>query len=202
MLAADRGLLLARVVPYDAKYNLSSHRGVDRPFKLGTDPRMHVFVRPNGIVTAPRDIQLCCRHELHVIVPPGHGGGDDGNDDVVDGILEGDVVRSIIQERCVPDGVRVEIPARQIVDACDDGPGSYQRVAVFLVAYCGEGHHVTRTLANGWRERAELEVSRHVRLRENRRGRLVSRPFPYPALYPEIKYRHVWLDREIRSTNP
>ena len=210
MLAADHGLLLARVVPYDARYNLSSHRGVDRPFRLGAEPMMHVFVRPDGIVEAPRDIQLCCRHELHVVIPStrdgggGGGGGDgdgDGNDAVVDGILEGDVVRSIIQDRCVPDGIRVEVPARQIVDVSDE-PGSYYRVAVFLVAYCGERHHVTREMADSWRENAKLEVSQHIPLRENQRGRLVSRPFPYPALYPEIKYCHVWVDHAILSTNP
>jgi hypothetical protein len=200
---------------------------------------MHVFVRPHGIVEAPRDIQLCCRRELHVVIPStrdggGGGGGDgdgdgDGNDAVVDGILEGDVVRSIIQDRCVPDGTRVEVPARQIVDVSvmcsiiqdrcvpdgirvevparqivdvSDEPGLYYRVAVFLVAYCGERHHVTREMADSWRENAKLEVSQHIPLRENQRGRLVSRPFPYPALYPEIKYRHVWVDHAILSTNP
>ncbi|KAL3817439.1 hypothetical protein ACHAXA_001446 [Cyclostephanos tholiformis] len=194
MLAADNGLLLARVFPYDATYNLSSHRGVDRPFKLGPNPMMHVFVKPNGIVEAPRDIQLCCRHELHVVVPSNYNDGED--DTISAGILDGDILRGIIQHRCVPDGIRAEVPARKIVDV-HDGDGSHYRVAVFLVAYCGERHHVTRELADRWRENVELEVSRHVPLRENRRGRTVSRPFPYPALYPEIKYRHVWLDRTM-----
>jgi hypothetical protein len=210
MLAADRGLLLARVLPYEVGYRLSSYREADRPFKLGVDPTMHVFVRPNGIASAPRDIQLCCRHELHVVVPEESDDDDDaagaaevGVEYSLERILEGDAVRSIIQDLCVPDGVRVEVPARQIVEVRGDSPeGGFYRVAVFLVAYCGERHPVTRESADRWREKAEEEVSRHVPLRENRRGRTVSRPFPYPALYPEIKYRHVWLDQMMPSTNP
>jgi hypothetical protein len=209
MLAADVGLLLARVVPYEVGYRLSSYREADRPFKLGADPAMHVFVRPDGIASAPRDIQLCCRHELHVVVPPEYydkgaaGDAAAGGGCPLERILEGDAVRGIIQDRCVPDGVRVEVPARQIVEVNGDSPGSGPyRVAVFLVAYCGERHPVTRESADRWREKAEEEVSRHVPLRENRRGRTVSRPFPYPALYPEIKYRHVWLDQMMSSTNP
>ncbi len=211
MLAADRDLLLARVVPYEVGYRLSSYREADRPFKLGVVPTMHIFVKPNGIASAPRDIQLCCRHELHVVVP--EDSDDDDDDDAagaaagggysLERILEGDAVRSIIQDLCVPDGVRVEVPARQIVEVkCDSTEGGSYRVAVFLVAYCGVRHPVTRESADRWREKAEEEVSRHVPLRENRRGRTVSRPFPYPALYPEIKYRHVWLDQMMPSTNP
>jgi hypothetical protein len=201
MLAADAGLLLARVLPYEPRYRLSSHRGVDRPFKLGEVPTMHVFVRPDGVVEAPRDIQLCCRHELHVVVPQDGDDDRDANAAVVHSlysILEGDAVRDIIQDRCVPDGVRVEVPARQIVEV-NESPRGPHRVAVFLVAYCGERHPVTRDMADQWRGMAEEEVSRHVPLRENRRGRTVSRPFPYPALYPEIKYRHVWLDQLMSS---
>ena len=62
LFAAQHGLLLTSTFPYEATYNLSSHRGVDRAFKLGSNPKMHVFVKPDGIVKAPRDIQLCCRH--------------------------------------------------------------------------------------------------------------------------------------------
>lgn len=64
LFAGEHGLLLARVSPYEAQYRLSSHRGVDRPFNLGNNPQMHVFVKPDGIISAPRDIQLCCRHEF------------------------------------------------------------------------------------------------------------------------------------------
>lgn len=199
---AEAGLLLARVEPYlDADYNLSSHRGRDRPFGLGRVPKMYVFVRP-GAATAPPDVQLCCRHELHVVIPDGDG-GEICN---LDQILAGDVVRDIVQG-AVPDGIRVEVPARQILRVGgrsvtngggkgEDGNGGGDdenettvKVAVFLVVYRGERRHVTRDEADQWREAAEEAVDRVVPLRENRRGRLVSKPFPYPALHPEIKYR-------------
>ncbi|KAL3769452.1 hypothetical protein ACHAWU_008861 [Discostella pseudostelligera] len=179
LFAGEHGLLLARVSPYEAQYRLSSHRGVDRPFNLGNNPQMHVFVKPDGIISAPRDIQLCCRHELHINIT-------NENEAAIDQMVVGDAIKDIIQSNCVPAGIRVEVPARQILEI-NEAHGS-SRVAVFLVAYCSEGYHLTRTMADQWRELAESEVSKYVPLRENRRGRTVSHPFPYPALHPEIKY--------------
>ena len=188
MFAAEHGLLLANVSPYEPQYNLSSHRGVDRPFNLGKRPKMHVFAKPNGLIEVPRDIQLCCRHELHIVVP--EDDQDVGSSDIIcslDQILAGDAIETIIQG-IVPDGVRVEVPARQVLEI-HEAEGSSQKVAVFLIVYCSERYPVTRVQADGWRELAEVEVEKYVPLRENRRGRTVSHPFPYPALHPEIKYR-------------
>lgn len=185
LFAAEHGLLLTRTFPYEADYNLSAFRGKDRGFALGKNPAMHVFVRPDGEVMAPSEMQLCCRHELHVVLP------DDERASAacgLDQILEGDAIETIVQSTCVPEGVRVEVPSRQIL-TIQEGDGSTARIAVFLVVYCGERHPVTRADADRWRELAEAEVEKHVPLRENRRGRTVSRPFPYPALHPEIKYR-------------
>lgn len=201
MLAADQGLLLARVMPYEANYRLSSHREKDRPFNLGKDPMMHIFVKPNGVLEASRDIQLCCRHELHIVIPTTKY--DDTTTTTTAGIyslneiVEGDAIQHIIQNHIVPTGVRVEVPARQIVDVNEsqDRNGVSYRVCVFLVAYCGEKYPITRQMANTWRIQTEDKVAKYIPLRENRKGRTVSRPFPYPALYPEIKYRHVWLDQ-------
>jgi len=221
LYAAEHGLLLARAVPYEARYNLSSHRGVDRPFKLGTTPKLHVFAKPNNggggggdggggdgdgdgttttVVKAPREIQLCCRHELHIVIPSeeeeydvdGSGSGNNGGGVSsatvcsLDQILGGDAIEEIIRASCVPDGIRVEVPARQILEIHESHGTS--RIAVFLVVYCGERYPVTREDADRWRQVAEREVEKYVPLRENRRGRTVSRPFPYPALHPEIKY--------------
>ncbi|KAL7527577.1 hypothetical protein ACHAXR_002021, partial [Thalassiosira sp. AJA248-18] len=182
--AAEHGLLLAQVFPYDAQYRLSAHRGVDRPFKLGKIPKMHAFVKPDGVIATPREIQLCCRHELHIVIPA----ENDGASTIcsLDQILAGDAIANIIQDHCVPDGVRVEVPARQVLEIHETHGSS--RIAVFLVVYCSERFPVTRTMADQWRELAESEVSKYIPLRENRRGRTVSHPFPYPALHPEIKY--------------
>jgi len=185
LFAAEHGLLLASVTEYDATYNLSSHRGVDRPFKLGNKPEMYVFVKPDGMVEVPNDIQLCCRHELHIVLPEDH----DGSSSTIcslDQIVGGDAIQRIIQDKCVPDGVRVEVPARQLLDIHETHGD--ERIVVFLIVYCSEQHHVTRQMADEWREKAEIEVSKIIPLRENRRGRTVSHAFPYPSLHPEIKY--------------
>lgn len=180
-------MLLARVLPYEAEYRLSSHRGVDRAFSLGKVPKMYTFVKPNGIISSPRDIQLCCRHELHIVIPDNDH--DNGVSTIcsLDQILTGDGIEKIIQDSVVPHGVRVEVPARQILEI-HESHGVSSRIAVFLVVYCSERYPVTREMADQWREKAESEVEKYVPLRENRRGRTVSHPFPYPALHPEIKY--------------
>ena len=182
LYGAEHGLLLANTFPFDAQYRLSSHRGVDRPFHLGKDPTMHIFVKPDGTIAASRDIQLCCRHELHVVIP-----NDSGESGIcfLDQILTGDAIENIIQT-IVPDGIRVEVPARKILDFHETHEGN--RIAVFLVVYCSERHPVTRCMAELWRANAELEVGKVIPLRQNRAGRTVSHPFPYPALHPEIKY--------------
>lgn len=191
MFAAQHGLLLADVSPYVPQYNLSSHRGVDRPFNLGRNPKMHVFAKPNGLINVPRDIQLCCRHELHIVVPEDEEEVGSSSSAVIcsmDQILAGDAIETIIQG-IVPVGVRVEVPARQVLELREGEGGSLQKVAVFLIVYCSEGFPVTRVHADEWREMAEAEVEKYAPLRENRRGRTVSHPFPYPSLHPEIKYR-------------
>jgi hypothetical protein len=143
---------------------------------------MHVFVKPDGTIAASRDIQLCCRHELHVVIP-----NDSGESGIcfLDQILTGDAIENIIQT-IVPDGIRVEVPARKILDFHETHEGN--RIAVFLVVYCSERHPVTRCMAELWRANAELEVGKVIPLRQNRAGRTVSHPFPYSALHPEIKY--------------
>ena len=53
---------------------------------------------------------------------------------------------------------------------------------VFFIVYCGESQQLTRAMADSYRDRLEYELSKHLELRENRKGRMVSRPFPYPLL--------------------
>ena len=143
---------------------------------------MHIFLKPDGLIAAPTNIQLCCRHELHIIVPD-----DNGQSDIcfIDQICAGDGVENIIRS-IVPEGVRVEVPARKILDYHETHEGN--RIAVFLVVYCSEKHPVTRSMADEWRAKTELEVGKVIPLRQNRAGRTVSHPFPYTALHPEIKY--------------
>ena len=189
LYAASHGLLLKDVKPFpflDA-YNLSSHRGVDRGFKIGAEPKMFVFGKPNDSPDSsiPKKHQLCCRHELHVLLPT-RTRSDDQEDDgeqicstSIQDIIHGDAVQEIIQS-IVPDGIRVEIPTRSILDKIDTG---YETdMAVFMVVYCGENKAMRRDEADKYRALTELTMEAYVPLRENRKGRLVSKPFPYYLL--------------------
>ena len=169
--AANHGLLLLDVAPYEASYDLSSHRGMDRGFKVGKAPKMYTFGPADGKRSAPPELQMSCRHELHINLPPGHA--------LVDEITEGEAVKELI-ERVVDTGIRVEVPLRRLLsteEAQSDIP-----VAVFLICYSGAKRALTREMADGYRAAVEREVEKQIPLRSNRAGRLVSRTFPYPLL--------------------
>ena len=180
--AAGHGLLLSNVKPFEAMYNLSSHRGVDRGFKIGKEPKMFIFGK-DGKTNIPERNQLCCRHELHILLPD----SEDANGATktaqqtftMDDIINRDAVQAIIQS-VVPEGIRVEVPTRSILDTDDTG---YETcMAVFMVVYCGESRAMKREEADLYRNLGEIEVEKYVALRENRKGRLVSKPFPYYLL--------------------
>lgn len=177
---ATHGLLLRSVTPYQPVYDLSSHRGMDRAFRVGKVPKLYVFNKPDSdaSVKTRRDLQMCCRHELHVNLPS--EGLRPGSPYTIDDIVEGSAIKTIA-ERVVDRGIRVDVPMRRILkpeEANSDVP-----VAVFLMSYCGEGTTLTRDQADGYRSALEAEIQEnHLPLRSNRAGRLVSRPFPSPLL--------------------
>lgn len=159
-------------------YDLSSHRGVDRPFRIGS-PELYSFALPNGKPVDP-SIQLCCRHELHLVMPDidHNSDGSFSREGIVNG---NDVVE--FARKIVPSGIRVEVPIRQVLSSSETNGGP--EMIVFLIVYCGESIELTRSMADVYREKLETEISTHLELRENRRGRLVSRPFSYSML-PEL----------------
>lgn len=87
----------------------------------------------------------------------------------------------------VPSSIRVEVPIRKVLTPFKTGAGP--EMIVYLIVYCGERRQLTRTLADSYRDTLESEISRHLEVRENRKGRLVSRPFPY-ALLQELIDKH------------
>ena len=178
--AATHGLLLRSVTPYQPIYDLSSHRGMDRAFRIGKVPKLYVFNKPDSEASVKTDrvFQMCCRHELHVNLP--EEGPRPGSPFTIDDIVEGSAIQTIA-EGVVDRGICVDVPMRRILkpeEANSDFP-----VAVFLMSYCGEGTTLTRDQADGYRAALEAEIQeKHLPLRTNRAGRLVSRPFPHPLL--------------------
>lgn len=56
-------------------------------------------------------------------------------------------------------------------------------MAVFMILYSGEYEVIRRHVADGYnRFKAEIEVEKHIQLRDKRRGRLVSKTFPHYLL--------------------
>lgn len=184
--AAEHGLLLINTIPFQPKYDLSSHRGVDRPFNIGKQPKMYIFTNEGNIRGAiDKKYQLCCRHELHVLHRNASSLSSFKNNTAFEELTCQQVQQMI--QRKLPKGIRVEVPVRDIIEtdkigALNDDHDNLVEMAVFTIVYCGEAKALTRQNANMYREIAEMEILNIAPLRENRRGRPVSKPFPYHLL--------------------
>lgn len=229
--SSQSGMMLMDVFPFDSQpnYNLSSHRGADRPFSIGGKPEMHVFVQSRNIdevdlskeehdtnrkchssrYRAPERYQQCCHHEIH-IVPPSHylssrkdeheksGAGvgldislsKEGQDSIMNTVeqaIESDGVISL--------GIIAEVqPHRtfflsnktssKLIKDMDDV------VSVFDILYRGESKALSKELGDVCRGKLERELERRgVILRENRKGRPVSRPVSYHLLSEVLEWR-------------
>lgn len=176
VFAAEHGLLLRQLVPFNDTYNLSSHRGVDRPFYLGDSPVVYVFGLPNG-ETVDEHLQIACRQELHIDLNSGDFPCNCtfSRDDLIDG----EVIPRIVQEVASEfPGIDAQVPLRETIVT--------KKVAnsllVFLVVYKGAANPLTRRVADEIRRRLESVVVERIGLRVAKAGRMVSKPFPYPLL--------------------
>ena len=156
-------------------YNKSSFRGRDRGFHLGDLPKLYKFVKPSTstMVTAPKHLQICYRHELHI-----------ANQSLQCQYKEDEIkeLYSIIS-KLIPEGIGLNITLNGIYTRSTTN----QQVAVFMIVYHGISLPLTRELADECRRRVEEEMALLVKLRDNRKGRLVSKPFPYPLLQTIIE---------------
>ncbi|KAI2503832.1 protein of unknown function (DUF2431) [Fragilaria crotonensis] len=173
LYAAECGLILHSVDKCNLIHNLSSHRGVDRPFRIGMEPNLYRFRFPNGSPVV-RHLQLCCRHELHICGPNSNmtlsGFG-------INDILDGNAVKQFTQTSIIPEGVNVDIPLRDI-RITPEG----DTLIVYLMVYRAESLPLTRALVDSFRCKLETEIGNIVQLRQNRAGRMVSKSFPCSAL--------------------
>jgi len=205
IFAGEHGLLLSNVCSYQPIYNLSSHRGKDRGFNIGENPKMYIFEKSKGpLFKVPKAHQLCTRHELHIMIPNIDGSLYKSNNkgepmssfspiykeellsssqtDSLFNVVDGLPIMQIIQE-IVPEGIRVEVPDRKLLHQEDTGC----ILVIYFIVYCGEYRALRRSETDAFRCDLEIEVEKHVTLRENRRGKLVSKPFPYSILKSIVK---------------
>jgi len=211
MYANEHGLLLRRLRNFysddDEKqrppYNLSSHRGADRPFRIGDRPLLYVFTKPTAgagegssdraAVKIDPSLQISCRHELRVVLDADDDYGMVRPGRVVSKkeLIESDVVLNLAQS-VAPDGIRVEIPLREIVvpameksKTSSDISGQQQQqqlLAVFLLVYSGESMPLSRSSADEIRFHLEDAVASKLGVHIAKRNRMVSKPFPRPLL--------------------
>lgn len=139
---------------------------------------------------------------------------DDNKIKQINEIIHGDFILNLAKS-IVSNGVRVEVPARRLVSPLEfqnsstsiidienenlksgdwNADNSCSIVMVYVIVYAGERTPLTRDMANDYRSRLEsnitslsttAEFKNIMTLRQNRKGRPVSRPFPYPTLKPE-----------------
>jgi len=180
---AECGLLLASVTPFMSPYKRSSYRGQDKSFHYDKNnnnpPELYKFIRGPCCLPIPQHLQLCFRHELHVLIPL-----DKYNNNSTTFLVDqGEILRSEIQDT-LPDGVVVDVPRTWIILQHSPSSDKDERLVCccFLVVYRGERRTVTRCEADSFRDRAEQVAKQSFRLRENRIGKSVSRPFPYCTL--------------------
>jgi hypothetical protein len=246
-LAAEAGLMLADVSPFDAadEYRRSSYRGRDAAFHVGArppgspmvakksksggnkktnggGPQMHTFIQPplqsSSVVLSdandafsllpldevPTDLQLCCRHELHIRIPGVDIGSNIGTEisEHQDVVVNESRIQQIIQDQVLPPGIVVEIPMSEIMEisrfvkkssdeSLKNDYATFDRIAVFLIVYRAARAPLTRTMADEYRAHTEDTLERFgYLLRQDRKGRMVSNPFPYrvrPTILDELK---------------
>jgi Domain of unknown function (DUF2431) len=183
MYAAEHQLLLSRAESYEPEYCLSSHRGVDRPFRIGDAPQRYIFRFANGESVDP-ELQLSCRHELRIMLHPERFVVRKDDDHILpspsqEEILHGTAVADLVQE-FLPPGICLDIPARQLLQPNETNQDHEQHVplAVFLLTYSGESVPLTRDQSDRIRANVEAAIVEKWKLDVAKGGRLVSRVYP------------------------
>ena len=185
--ANQHGLLLHNVQPFAVHYNLSSHRGVDRPFSPGQAPRKYVFgwslpsTSSKGF-SIPTAYQMACRHELRLRLDPRRmARNDDACPYSIQELRDTNIIPEMVQA-CVPVGIHVELPLRDVVQRTTTSSSTCP-LLIFLVVYAGAGQPMTRAVGNAIRQHVEAYVHNATGLEIAKAGRSVSRVFPYALLH-------------------
>ncbi len=185
-IAAEHGLLLQRLQPFEIEYDLSSHRGVDRPFHVGESPLTYVFGWPVKGKAISETFQIAYRFELRILLVPENLSRAGVTSDQ---IRYGDIIPNLARE-LLPDGIGCQLPMRNQIPPADITDQQWPLV-VFLVVYSGEQIPLSRNTANVHRMRLEAAVEERfghgTLLRKG--DRMVSNPFPYHFLSNLVEER-------------
>ncbi|KAL3944005.1 MAG: hypothetical protein SGBAC_001915 [Bacillariaceae sp.] len=178
--AGSHGLLLKRLEPYAPDYELSSHRGVDRPFWLGDSPQQYTFGLPDNGEIIDKELQISCRHELRLHLDKKIEQCPVSYEDIVNG----DAVYKLVTP-FIPDGIHFQIAARELLTSDNKLKAGDPPLAVFLLNYSGASTPLSRQGADEIRKSIEATVASEWKLDIAKKGRMVSKPYP-SALLPAL----------------
>jgi hypothetical protein len=182
--AAEHGLLLRNIRDFNVEYDLSSHRGVDRPFSIGDAPCQYILAYPNG---DPVDLklQVACRHELRIRL----------NESAIAGcgftreeLVHGDAILQLAEQLVAGTGIRASVPMRAVVTPEEEEEDD-SLLLVSLLVYSGESQPLSRARADEIRASLERAVMEQLGLHVTKKNHMVSRPFPAPMLDALIEER-------------
>lgn len=174
--AATHGLLLRRIDTFYPNYDLSSHRGTDRSFSVGSEPQLYVFGCNGTKVKA--EFQIAYRHELRLVLDPEKLAckGITAHD-----LLNGLLIEKVVQTS-VPAGISCKLASKEVIR-----PVKHKHpILVSLVVYIGESMGLSRELADDIRAKVEAGAIQVFTLDIAKQGRMVSKPFPYRLLHQII----------------
>lgn len=178
--AAEYGLVLRHLRHFTPQYDLSSHRGRDRPFSVGERPLTYVFGWPlrrsmqtiHDITENDPRRHIAFRHELRFIMDPGRLLQCEYSPKE---LQHSNIVPELVKE-VTPDGIGCEVPLRSLVLP----KKAAFPLLVFLVVYRSSLHRpLTRSLADLIRIQLEEEALKRFMLEIGKRNIMVSKPFPY-----------------------
>ena len=171
-LAAEAGLLLKRKDSFELNYQRSSYRGVDKAF-FGKEPELSIYVKPtNQNVQVPLELQLCCRHELHINLPKGNYEHESDVNQSIDRTTLHEAITSHL-----PPGIECDVLFSEIL--LPDKTGLQEDIAIYMIIYRGASIPITQASADIYRSNTEQIISKMYDLRKNKMGRTISRPIPY-----------------------
>lgn len=151
-------------------YNLSSYQWRDRPFMLRNKAHMFIFTKPDNLITASEDVQLCSYFSLFVSLPSSKnvfgGVNIDGwsKEEIIDSTFMQDSMKSLINHL----GLDVKVDLwRMHFDTNSAGGNNQYLSAEYKVCLLGEYMPITfnnATLCKSLIEKEVLDKTTDTRL--------------------------------------
>ncbi len=174
------------------EYSLSSYQWRDKPFSIGgkSKSEMYIFTKPDGISSAPKDIQLCSYFSLFVALPsasPPPPESSLAEDNCTanqsrslywssEQILDADFIQGIVHSHLL-EGIRAEVKCWRIhfrhnfdEEASVEENGKWMRneqlrpmiplVAEYRIGVFGERSPITASQVENCKELVEAEVEK------------------------------------------